>query len=133
MLSTVASLAHVSGGRADVEEQWRCWFCGPIAQVAFRLGGWAGLDDDAARAVLRALLTTDRGAVLTVSVGAGIVDGEAGQETATVRVAAQSVEQLEGAIAGLVELVADHDVRLDRMDGEHAEGIAASLPLGVVR
>ena len=133
MLSTIASLAHVSGGRADVEEQWRYWFCGPIAQVAFRLGGWTDLGDQAATKVLRALLTAETGAVLTVSVGAGTVDGEVGHETAVVRIAAQSVHQLELATAALVRLSHDHDVRLDRMDGEHADGVAASLPLGVVR
>jgi type VII secretion protein EccE len=133
MLSTVASLAHVSGGRADVEEQWRFWFGGPIAQVTFRLGGWTELGDEAATDVLRALLTAETGAVLTVSIGAGTVDGEVGHEIAVVRLAAQSVEQLERAALTLTKLSADHDVRLDRMDGEHAEGIAASLPLGVVR
>ncbi|TDQ04902.1 type VII secretion protein EccE [Labedaea rhizosphaerae] len=132
MLSTIASLAHVSGGRSDVEEQWRCWFCGPVAQVTFRLGGWTDLRDEAAARVLRALLTAQTGAVLTVSVGAGSVDGEVGHETAVVRIAAQSVQQLEAAAAALVRLGNDHDVRFDRMDGEHAEGVAASLPLGVV-
>jgi hypothetical protein len=46
------------------------------------------------------------------------------------RVAAPSQDELERSVGRLRELAARHDIRLDRMDGQHAEAVAASLPLG---
>jgi hypothetical protein len=133
MLGTVASLAHVSDDRGQVRERWRYWHCGPIAQAGFRLDGWAALPDAESRLLLRRLLTATTGAVVTVAVAAGTVDGEPGPEAATLRVAASSVERLERSVTMLRALASPQDVRLDRMNGEHLEGVVASLPLGTPR
>lgn len=129
LLRTVASLTHVGGDRGDVRERWRCWCCGPIAQACFRLRGWAALPDSEARQLLRRLLTARVGAVVTVAVHAAAP----WPETAALRVAAPDAERLELSVPALRALAARHDVRLDRMDGEHAAGVSASLPLGCDR
>lgn len=133
LMHTLASLAHVSDRRSQVCEQWRSWRCGSVTQAGFRIVGWADLDDGPARELLRGLLKAHTGAVVTVAIAAGIADGVATQENATMRVAAPSPEQLEHAIGQLRELAARRDVRLDRMDGEHAFAVAETLPLGVRR
>lgn len=130
MLHTLVSLTHVSDRRSDVREQWRCWCCGSIAQAGFRLAGWSDQDDDDAKALLRRLLTANTGAVLTIGVAASVSDGVPEPEVATMRVAAPSQDELERSVGRLRELAARHDIRLDRMDGQHAEAVAASLPLG---
>jgi hypothetical protein len=132
-MHTLASLAHVSDRRSQVCEQWRGWRCGSVTQAGFRVIGWADLDDAPARELLRSLLRAHSGAVVTVAVAAGVADGVATQEDATMRVAAPSPEQLEYAIGQLCQLAARQDVRLDRMDGEHAFAVAQTLPLGVRR
>jgi type VII secretion protein EccE len=131
LLQTLASLTHVSDSRREVCEQWRYWCCGPVVQAGFRIVRWSGLDDAKARQLLRQLLTTATDAVVTVAVSASATDGVAAQDVATVRVAAPSVEALERSAHQLRELAARQNVRLDRMDGEHAAAVAASVPLGV--
>jgi len=128
LMHTLVSLAHVSDRRGQVREQWREWWCGSIAQAGFRLVGWAELDDAVARALLDRLLTANTGAVVTIAVAADIADGVPTRESATMRVAAPGPDVLERAIAALRELSAQ--VRLDRMDGEHAMAVVATVPLG---
>ena len=129
LLRTFTSLAHVGEDRRDVRERWRRWHCGPVAQVAYRLTGWTTLPDQAFRQLLARLLTEATEAVVTVSVaGGGVV-----AESVTVRIAASNVKQLKWSVKRLGAVAAEWGVRLDRMDGEHADGVAAVLPLGAVR
>lgn len=129
LLRAVTSLAHVGADRRDVRERWRSWHCGPVAQVAFRLTGWTTLPDQAFRQLLARLLTETTGAVVTVSVaGGGLV-----AESVTMRIAASNVRQLKWSVKRLGAVAAESGVRLDRMDGEHADGVATVLPLGAVR
>lgn len=112
VVATVAALGHATPDRR-VRESWRYWHCGPVAQACFRV------PEQAARAALDWLLTATPGVAVTVALTAGA--------DAVVRVAATAEEAVDAA----VRLFAAH-LRLERLDGMHARGVLASLPLGGV-
>jgi ESX secretion system protein EccE len=128
-LRAVVALAHVSDDRREVRERWRSWRCGPVAQAAFRLVGWAELPGPAGRRLLERLLTQKTGGVVTVSLTAGAAE----PESALVRAAAAGTEELSWVVRRLRAMAAEHHVRLVRLDGEHADGVAAVMPLGPLR
>ncbi|CAL9340872.1 hypothetical protein SUDANB95_00265 [Actinosynnema sp. ALI-1.44] len=128
-VATVSALAHLTGGRTRVREQWRLWWSGPVAQAAFRLAGWDRLPPSVAPQLLRWLLTAVPQAAVTVSVTA-----RTGQGTeAVVRVAAADPRALDGAADQVARLAKERGIVLERLDGRHRDGLAATLPLGVTR
>ncbi|MEV4133764.1 type VII secretion protein EccE [Dactylosporangium sp. NPDC049742] len=132
-LGTLAALAHVNGGRSTVREQWRQWQSGPVEQAVFRLGGWGELAPAVATHLLGRLLTAAPQAAVTVAVTAHRTPvGTVPTVTALVRIAATSTAALDSAGVELTRLVRERGVDPERLDGRHAWGVAATLPLGVV-
>ncbi|WP_370964242.1 type VII secretion protein EccE [Amycolatopsis sp. cg9] len=132
LMGTLASLAHVNAGRGQVREDWRHWRSGPIAQATFRLDGWAELPPAVAPQLLRWLLAKIPRAAITVAVTAHRPAATAHTRTeATLRLAASGPAELEAAVRELTRLAGEWALSVDRLDGRHAQGVAATLPIGL--
>ncbi|WP_158848847.1 type VII secretion protein EccE [Saccharothrix deserti] len=111
LVTTIAALGHVTG-RREVREEWRYWHSGPVAQACFRLPGAT------ARTTVDWLLTAAPGVAVTVALT---------EADAVLRIAGAA----EAAVEAAVGVISAH-VRLERLDGLHARGVAASLLIGGV-
>ncbi|GAA4523900.1 type VII secretion protein EccE [Amycolatopsis samaneae] len=132
LLGTLASLAHVTAGRGQVREDWRRWHSGPIAQATFRLDGWADLSPAVAPQMVRWLLAALPRAAVTVAVTAHRPAGASLATTgAAVRVAAAGPPALDHAARELTRLAGEWGLRVERLDGRQAHGLAATLPIGL--
>ncbi|MFI7676903.1 hypothetical protein [Actinophytocola sp. NPDC049390] len=134
-LSAIGGLAHVTGGRNEVREDWKFWRTGPVSQSVFLLGGWDTLTDAQAHRLVGMLLAGIPGVAATVTLGA-VSDGRARRRGepragATVRLAATTEAAVEAAAKSITDRLAPSGVRLVRLDGAHVHGVAASLPIGV--
>ncbi|MGY6650709.1 type VII secretion protein EccE [Amycolatopsis sp. TRM77291] len=132
VLGVLASLAHVTAGRARIREDWRYWHSGPICQATFRLDGWDALSPVLTADLSRRLLAAAPGAAVTLAVTAR--RGAAGTEpqvSASIRIAAAGTHAVEHAVRDLELAARRGGLTLDRLDGRHAKGVAATLPLGV--
>ncbi|MFY1688263.1 hypothetical protein [Plantactinospora sp. WMMB782] len=126
----IAGLAHVTAGRTEVREDWRFWRIGPVCQAVFEIQGWHRLADQHARRLLVDLLSVTVGATVTVTVTAR--SGPGGPWVKGVlRLAATTEGAVQAALALATARVTARGVRLARLDGAHARGLAASLPIGV--
>ncbi|MET8838261.1 type VII secretion protein EccE [Micromonospora sp. NPDC004540] len=133
-LRAVAELAHHDPG-APVRESWAAVTVGGLPQTTWRLRRWPDPRTDAARRLvprLLALPTTATTASLCVGPRAG-ADAAPTPAELTVRLAARTAAELAVAERALRRLAADVGAELRRMDGEHATGLAATLPLAVAR
>jgi type VII secretion protein EccE len=134
--AAVAGLAHVTGGRNEVREDWRFWRTGPVSQAAFALPGIDRLNDPQLRRLVADLFAVTSGVSLTVTLAAH--SGQTGARVSGVlRLAATTEAAVEHAataagrvIAGTAHVV-PAGFRLARLDGTHSSGVAASLPIGV--
>ncbi|MFD9959386.1 type VII secretion protein EccE [Amycolatopsis sp. NPDC058986] len=132
VLGTLASLAHVTAGRGQVREDWRGWHSGPVTQATFRLDGWAELSPAVAPQMVRWLLAAVPQAAVTVAVTAHRPAGAAVARTdAAVRIAATGSPALEHAARELARLAGEWGLGMERLDGRHAWGMGATLPIGV--
>ncbi|MEV0272601.1 type VII secretion protein EccE [Hamadaea sp. NPDC050747] len=123
VLGTLAALAHVNAGRGQVRETWRYWRSGPVAQVTFRIGERRGLPDQ--------LLALAPGVAITLAVSAHRRPGQAAAMTeAVVRLAAVDPAALESAAADVERIAQENGVDVERLDGRHGRGVAATLPIG---
>ncbi|MGY0007339.1 type VII secretion protein EccE [Micromonospora sp. I033] len=133
-LRVVAELAHHDAG-APVRESWPAVTVGGLTQTTWRLRRWPDPRTDAARRLVPRLLALPATAT-TVSLCVG---PRAGAESAatpaelTVRLAARTAAELSVAERALRRLAGDLGTELRRLDGEHLSGLAATLPLAVVR
>ncbi|WP_238017843.1 type VII secretion protein EccE [Dactylosporangium sp. AC04546] len=133
-LGTLAALAHVNAGRGTVRERWRRWQSGPVEQAVFRLDGWAGLPPAVAAQLVHRLLAAAPQAAVTVAVTARRPPaGTEPEVSAMLRIAATSAAALDGAGEELARPAHELGVGMERLDGRHAWGVAATLPLGVIR
>ncbi|OLR95305.1 hypothetical protein BJP25_07315 [Actinokineospora bangkokensis] len=131
--AALAGLAHVTGGRTEVREDWRFWRTGPVCQAVLRLEGADLLTEEETRRLVAALFATTAGAATTVTLGA-----RTGRATAApslvVRVAATTESAVADAATAARALLstpaAPPGARLVRLDGAHSRGVAASLPIG---
>ncbi|WAL67838.1 type VII secretion protein EccE [Amycolatopsis cynarae] len=130
-LGTLASLAQVTAGRDQVREEWRFWHSGSVSQATFRLGGWDALSPAIASQLVQRLLTAAPQATVTVSVIATRKAETEPEIEAALRIAAANPPLVDHAARTLTGLAAQWAVRLERLDGRHAHGLAATLPLGV--
>ncbi|WP_162835889.1 type VII secretion protein EccE [Amycolatopsis orientalis] len=132
VFGALASLAHVTAGRARIREEWRFWHSGPICQATFRLDGWSSLSPALAAQSSRRLLAAAPGAAVTLAVTArrGTAETEP-RADAVIRVAAAGVRAVEHAVRDLELAARRGGLTLDRLDGRHARGVAATLPIGV--
>lgn len=132
VLGVLASLAHVTAGRARIREDWRYWHSGPICQATFRLDGWDALSPVLSADLSRRLLAAAPGCAVTLSVTARRSAAETESHvSASIRIAAAGAQAVEHAVRDLELAARRGGLALDRLDGRHAKGVAATLPLGV--
>lgn len=132
LLGTLAALAHVNAGRGQIREEWQSWRCGPVTQVTFRLDGWADLTPTISTKLLPWLLAAVPYTAATVSVTARRTDDDPSPRVdAALRIAATNPAALAHAEHQLTDHLRRWGIRLTRLDGRHAWGLAATLPLGL--
>lgn len=133
-LGSYAALAHVNAGRGQVREDWWHWHSGPIRHATFRLDGWAGLTGPAAARLARWLLAAAPDTAVTLSHTAHHDPANPGDPVvgAVLRIATSRPDALAAAVTDVTALAREVGVTLIRLDGRHAAGLAATLPLGVV-
>ena len=130
-LAAIGGLAHVTGGRNEVREDWKFWRTGPVSQSVFVLTGWDTLTDTQARRIVDGLLAGIPGVAATVTLGAATQRRGDPRACATLRLAATTEAAIEAATKTITDRLAPSGVRLARLDGAHVHGVAASLPIGV--
>lgn len=132
VLGTLAALAHVNGGRGQVREGWRLWQSGPIGQATFRLDGWSEAARSGTRQLTGWLLAAAPQAAVTISIIAyRAATNPQPRIHATLRLAATSPQALARSEGQLTEAARHCAITLTRLDGRHAEGMAATLPIGL--
>ncbi|MFJ8913037.1 type VII secretion protein EccE [Amycolatopsis sp. NPDC102389] len=132
VLGTLASLAHVTAGRARIREDWRFWHSGPICQATFRLDGWDALPPALAGDLSRRLLAAAPGSAVTLAVTARRSAAETEPRvSAAIRIAAAGAHAVDHAVRDLELAARRGGITLDRLDGRHAKGVAATLPIGI--
>lgn len=130
-LSAIAGLAHVTGGRTEVREDWKYWRTGPVSQASYRLTGWDKLSDSQVRGLVNGLLAGVPGVASTITLGARTPRRGDPKGCATLRLAATTEAAVETAAGHMTNRLAASGVRLARLDGTQLTGVAASLPIGV--
>ncbi|TDV40059.1 type VII secretion protein EccE [Actinophytocola oryzae] len=130
-LSAIAGLAHVTGGRTEVREDWRFWRTGPVSQATYRLTGWGALTGTQARGMVSSLLAGVPGVASTLTLGARTERRGEPMAHATLRLAATTEAAVDAAAGHMTNRLAPLGVRLARLDGGQLSGVAASLPIGV--
>ena len=126
----IGELAH-DDGLGSAQETWPGLRVGGLAQATFRLQRWPDLRIETSRRLVSRLLALPAAAT-TVALSAGPRPG-GGTATAvdlTVRLAAPDAAALATAGQALRKLLAGERAYARRLDGEHLEGLTATLPLG---
>jgi type VII secretion protein EccE len=133
LLASIGALAHANAGRGQLRERWSGWAAGPVLQVCVRLTGFAALPVPTAQALVDTLLGTGTGSAQTIAVTvmSPADDAEPTRYDAVLRVAAAHPATLDTAVDVLTTLARSFGVEPERLDGRHATGVAATLPLGV--
>jgi type VII secretion protein EccE len=130
-LRVIAELAH-DDGTGTAHETWPGLRVGSLSQATFRLRRWPDLRIETSRRLMSRLLALPAAAT-TVALGAG-PRSATGDETAidlTIRLAAPDPASLSVAGAALRKLLAAERATARRLDGEHLDGLTATLPLGI--
>jgi type VII secretion protein EccE len=133
-LASVGALAHANAGRSHLRERWSSWAAGPIMQISIRLTGFSALEPVTAQALVDTLLGTGTGGAQTLAITVAAAGGGTTEPTrhdAVLRVAAAHPATLDTAVTVLTTLARSFGVDPERLDGRHAQGVAATLPLGV--
>ncbi|MEV1288302.1 type VII secretion protein EccE [Micromonospora sp. NPDC049679] len=128
-LRVLGELAHHDGAQ-PARESWQSVQLGGLQQATFRLRRWPDLRSETARRLVPRMLGLPATATM-VSISAGPRAG--GPETVavdlSVRLAAADQASLSTAVQALRRLLAAEGAEARRLDGEHMEGFAATLPL----
>jgi type VII secretion protein EccE len=140
------------------QEHWDVWWSESIAQACFVIKRWPSLDSPAGQQLI-SQLTSVPSLATTVSLAARRVpppqleapprEKESDQKPGkpaqkqqqpqlpdevtvelTVRIAAPNPQRLASVSAALMERAKKCGAKLERLDGQHARGMAATLPLG---
>ncbi|HYQ68817.1 type VII secretion protein EccE [Actinophytocola sp.] len=130
-LSAIAGLAHITGGRTDVREDWRYWRTGPVSQATYRLTGWDRLTGTQARGLVDGMLAGVPGVASTITLTARTEGRGDPRGGAALRLAATTEAAVETAAGHLSNRLAPAGIRLTRLDGTQRSGVAATLPIGV--
>ncbi len=115
-----------------LRERWTGWAAGPHPQVTYRLLGWPDLGTEIGRVFFDKLVTMASTAT-TVGIAARRApcpDANADVELEVALRVAAPPDRSDGLELDLRALAGGHGVRVQRMNGEHVFGVAASLPLG---
>ncbi|GIJ24743.1 type VII secretion protein EccE [Micromonospora lutea] len=134
VLAAVAQLTHLTDGAVGTEqplarEGWRNWSVQGVPQSCYRLLDWPSRSWE-----LDPLLRGLPAASGVVSISVARDSGRPGDDDAVVEVAFRLIgadpTALAAADRALDQAIREHGGRLQRLDGEHAHGVAATLPLG---
>ncbi|MFV2103754.1 type VII secretion protein EccE [Micromonospora sp. LOL_024] len=134
VLAAIASLTHltsaaVSGDRPLSRESWRSWSAQGTPHSCHRLLDWPGRAWE-----VDPLLRGLPAAAGVVSIAVARENGRPGADDAVVEVAFRLIgtdaTALAAADRALHEAIREHGGRLQRLDGEQAHGVAATLPIG---
>ncbi|HYN94110.1 MAG TPA: type VII secretion protein EccE [Pilimelia sp.] len=128
LLRAIVDLAHHDGAQ-PVREAWAGVHAGGLAQVGFRLRRRPDARSEVARHLVSRLLSLPAAAT-TVAVTAGPRAGQDATADIVVRVAVASPAALTACVQALGRLAALEAASVRRLDGEHLDGLAATLPLG---
>jgi type VII secretion protein EccE len=134
VLASLGALAHANAGRGQLHERWTSWSCGPVRQLCVRLAGSASLPAATTQALVSTLLGTGTGAAQTIAVtvtSSGTGGPTSARHDVVLRLAASHPATLDTAYSVLTTLARSFGVEPERLDGRHARGVAATLPLGV--
>jgi type VII secretion protein EccE len=129
-IRVIAELAH-DNGQGTAQEGWPGLRIGDLAQATFRLHRWPDLRIEASRRIVSRMLALPAAAT-TVAVTAGpraALSGAARVDL-TVRLAAPDAAALGAATQALRKLLASERAHVQRLDGEHLDGLLATLPFG---
>lgn len=124
----LVGLTVAQAGGSRLEEHWASWSAGMHPQVTFRVLGWPDLGTQLGQEFFDRLVALPSVST-TVSVAARRTGRDEVELEAAVRVAVPP-DQPDRVTSALRDLASRHAVRVQRMDGEHVFGVAASLPLG---
>jgi hypothetical protein len=129
-LRVVSELAHDDGVGA-ASESWPGLRVGSLTQATFRLRRWPDLRIETSRRLVARMLTLPAAAT-TVALGVGprSATGTDAAMDLTVRLAAPDPAALSVATQALHKLLAAERATARRLDGEHLDGLIATLPLG---
>jgi hypothetical protein len=125
-----AEFAH-HGDSGSAQETWPGLRLGGLTQATFHVDRWPDLRIETSRRLVPRLLALPASAT-TVAVIAGpqaAVSGPAAIDL-TVRLAAPDAPSLDFAAQTLGKLLAGERAHARRLDGEHLDGLTATLPLG---
>ncbi len=123
--AALAELTHYQPGAA-VRESWSGLYAGGLRQASARIGRVATLRPELAGQLVARLLTLPA-ATTTVSVAASAAGADL-----VVRLAVPHAAGLSNAVQAMRRLVGSVGLTVQRLDGEHLTGLAATLPLGLV-
>jgi type VII secretion protein EccE len=127
----IAETAH-DDGRSGTRETWPGLRVGGLAQATFRVDRWPDPVTETSRRLVSRMLALPAVAT-TVALTAG-PQREGGTAAAavdlTLRVAADDPAGLALATQALRRLLAAENAHARRLDGEHLDGLIATLPLG---
>lgn len=130
---TISEHGRAPGAR--LREQWDSWSAGSHPQVAYRLLEWPDLGTHAGREFFDQLVTLPTVATTVGIAARHVMKSESGSDLADIELEAAlrvtvPLDRPDLAANQLRDLTRRHRVRMQRMDGEHVFGVAASLPLG---
>lgn len=111
-----------------VREAWRSWHAGSTRHVTYRIVGWPNLADETGARLIEHISSAPT-LDTTVSLAARNVAGQVEIEAA-VRLRGESDVAHETVRTALTEVVERCGATLQRLDGQHGFGMAASVPLG---
>ncbi|WP_236047835.1 type VII secretion protein EccE [Paractinoplanes ovalisporus] len=130
-LRVIAELAH-DDGVGTAQETWPGLRIGGLSQTTFRLRRWPDPRVETSRRLVSRMLTLPASAT-TVSLIAGpqAAHGPTPLDM-TVRLATPEPQSLGVATQALRKLLSAEHASAQRLDGEHLQGLFATLPLGGV-
>lgn len=129
-IRVIAELAHDTDS-GTAHEGWPGLRIGDLAQATFRLHRWPDMRIETSRRIIPRMLTLPAAAT-TVALTAGprAALGGAPRVDLTVRLAAPDAASLGAATQSLRKMLSSEQALVRRLDGEHLEGLRATLPLG---
>ncbi|MEU4642034.1 type VII secretion protein EccE [Micromonospora sp. NPDC023814] len=132
VLAAVTALTHLTGGspgaageRPLARETWRGWSTQGAPQSCHRMLAWPRRPWE-----VDPLLRGLPAAASVVSIAASRTVGDDVAVEVAFRLMGTDPTALAAADQALHEAIRGHGGRLQRLDGEHAHGVAATLPLG---
>lgn len=128
LLALLNPLAIAGDEAAELRERWSSWRGGEAMHVCYRVLNWPNLADRAGASLIH-LLSELPAATVTVAVAVRR-EGELNQVEAVVRSVVRDAQHADRAERELQQAARSVDAELQRLDGQQAFGVAASVPIG---